>query len=368
MSDGDRQRRTDRFWPAGVPNWLRTLGMSSWMVAGVAAAVYVLSYLLATAAGIMVPLIVAVVIGVVAYPLVAALEKRHVSAWLGALLVLILLIVIIVAVAWITVAGVIGQWPQITKGVQEGIASLKTAVTSLGVNNQTVQPLVQKLQASSGSAAKSAASGIVSAVGSGLSGVFALFFGLFIGAALLYYVLSDFPTISHYIDAHLGLPADLASGVSEDAATSLRGYFQGTTVTGVAVALVIGIGVALLGVPLAVPIALVTFLTCYIPFFGAIISGAFAFLIAFGAEGFTTAVLVLAVVLVAQNLLQTVINAKAMGSSLDLHPLVVLVVTMLGGIFAGLLGAALAAPLLAMVLRAGGRISAYRLAADKAEQ
>ncbi len=60
----------------------------------------------------------------------------------------------------------------------------------------------------------------------------------------------------------------------------------------------------------------------------------------------------LVVVLVAQNLLQTVINAKTMGDSLALSPLVILVVTMLGGVFGGLLGTVLAAPLTALGVRA----------------
>ena len=61
--------------------------------------------------------------------------------------------------------------------------------------------------------------------------------------------------------------------------------------------------------------------------------------------------------LLTQNVLQTVINARVMGDSLNLHPLVVLVVTMLGGIFGGILGAALAAPVAALLLNAGKRLS-----------
>ena len=114
----------------------------------------------------------------------------------------------------------------------------------------------------------------------------------------------------------------------------------------------------LMGVPLAGTVAVVTFLTCYIPFFGAIISGAFAFMVALGSNGLTTAVALLVIVLLTQNVLQTVINARVMGESLNLHPLVVLVVTMLGGIFGGLLGAALGAPLAALFLSAGKRLAA----------
>ena len=104
----------------------------------------------------------------------------------------------------------------------------------------------------------------------------------------------------------------------------------------------------------------------YIPFFGAIISGAFACLIALGSGGLTSAVIALLVVLVIQNVLQAVINAKFMGDSLNLHPIVVLAVTIVGSIFGGLLGTTLAAPALAMVLRARKRLVEAKEEAAKA--
>ncbi len=185
---------------------------------------------------------------------------------------------------------------------------------------------------------------------------------------LLYYVLSDYPTMTGWLSGHMGrLPVELAEGVIEDAVQAMRGYFRATTITGFAVATVIGATMLIMGVPLAITVALVTFLTCYIPFFGAIISGVFAFFVALSSNGLPTAIALLVIVLLTQNVLQTAINARVMGDSLNLHPLVILVVTMLGGIFAGILGAALAAPLTALVLNAGRRLSAaYQTGFDEA--
>jgi predicted PurR-regulated permease PerM len=87
-------------------------------------------------------------------------------------------------------------------------------------------------------------------------------------------------------------------------------------------------------------------------------SGAFAFLVALSSTGLSSAIILLLIVLLTQNVLQTVMIARMMGDSLRLHPLVVLVVTMLGGIFGGLVGAALGAPLAAMFVNAGKRIAA----------
>ena len=207
-----------------------------------------------------------------------------------------------------------------------------------------------------------ALSKLFSSIASGIAGIFGFFFGIFIAVTLTYYILHDYPTLKIWLGSHIGLPADLGEGIVDDGSDALRGYFQGTTATGVVVALTIGGSALLLGVPLAIPIALVTFVTCYIPYFGAIFSGAFAFIIALGTTDLTTAVILLVIVLVAQNVLQTVVSARFMGESLSLHPIVVLVVTMLGGTFAGLLGAALAAPITAMSVRAGARLRAYQRA------
>ena len=360
MAEGARNDRSpSNLWTPRVPDWLRSLGMNSWLAIGVAGCVAILAWLFGHSASIMIPLVLAFVTGVVFYPLVERMTRVHVPRWLGALVVLLLLMLIVISVAWMVGYGVVNQWPQIKDSIREGISSAKSHLDSLGVSQQTVTTELKRLQSSGTSAGQGAVSGIAASASSVLSGVGAGLFGVFVGAVLLYYLLSDYPRIIDYLSSHLGMPADLGRGVVKDASTSLRGYFRGTTISGAVVAIFIGVGVWALGVPLAAPIAVVTFLTCYIPFFGAIISAAFAFLIALGTNGFTSAILVLVVVLVGQNLVQTIVNAKAMGESLALHPIVVLVVTMLGGIFAGLLGAMLAAPAVATLLLAKQRVAAH---------
>jgi predicted PurR-regulated permease PerM len=100
-----------------------------------------------------------------------------------------------------------------------------------------------------------------------------------------------------------------------------------------------------------VPIALVNFVTSYVPFFGALLAGAFAVLIALGANGPSTALAMLAITLLANNTLQNVFEPLAFGRALRLHPLVVMLVTTTGTLLFGLLGAILAAPVTAAALR-----------------
>ena len=115
---------------------------------------------------------------------------------------------------------------------------------------------------------------------------------------------------------------------------------------------------ALLDVPLAFAIALVTLVTSYVPYLGAIVSGAFATLIALGAQGPTVALIMLVVILVVQNVVQTLVLTRVTSDSLSIHPMVNLGSTIVGATLAGILGATLSAPLVAMVIRVRARLTA----------
>lgn len=352
--------------PEIIPGWLMAAGIGGWLIIGIAAVLALTGWFFTVTASISIPLILAIVIGMIAYPLVERMTARGIPTAAAAGLVLGLLALIIAGVSWLVVAGVIAQWPAIEAQLQSAVAAIAAQAEAAGIDTQSIQAAIESAQASAGSgevASNPLTTGLLSSLGSalssGLSSTFSLLFGIFISATLLFYVLTDWPTIADWISKHMGgLPQEVGGGIVDDAVGAMRGYFRGTTITGVVVASCIGLAMLLMGVPLAGTVAVVTFLTCYIPFFGAIISGAFAFMVALGSNGLTTALALLVIVLLTQNVLQTVINARVMGESLNLHPLVVLVVTMLGGIFGGLLGAALGAPLAALFLSAGKRLAA----------
>lgn len=350
-----------------VPESVINVGIVSWTVVGVVAVMGIAATFFAMSASITVPLILAMVIGMIAYPLVEKMVAKKVPVAGAAVIVLVFLAAVIAFAAWVVVTGVISQWPAIQAQLQAGLDSASAYLSAAGFNGEALKTALSSPEtaSSASTATKGLASSLGSAVASGISGIFALFFGIFISAMLLYYVLTDFDNISRWIGGHMGLPLEVGLDIVDDAVQALRGYFRATTITGLVVSVTIGLAMLLLSIPLAGAVVIVTFLTCYIPFFGAIISGAFAFLIALGTGGLTQAIAILVIVLIAQNVLQTVINARVMGDSLNLSPLVVLVVTMLGSIFAGLLGAALAAPVTALLISAGKRLSAVNFAEEE---
>jgi predicted PurR-regulated permease PerM len=120
-------------------------------------------------------------------------------------------------------------------------------------------------------------------------------------------------------------------------------------------------------VPLAGTIAVVTFVGGYVPYLGAWTAGAFAVLIALGAEGPETAAALALIVLLANGVLQQIVQPIAYGAALGLHPLAVLIVTIAGGALFGTIGLVLAAPLVSAAVRISADLSAARGAAEREE-
>ena len=150
--------------------------------------------------------------------------------------------------------------------------------------------------------------------------------------------------------------------------TALRRYFLGVTIVAIFNGAVVGLGAWALGVPLAGTIAVVTFVTAYVPFIGAFVSGAFAVILALAAEGTQTAAIMLVIVLLANGLLQNVLQPVAFGATLGLNPLAVLIVTIAAGALFGMVGLILGAPLTSAVVHISRDLRAARAAAEAEAQ
>ena len=140
------------------------------------------------------------------------------------------------------------------------------------------------------------------------------------------------------------MPKPLAETIGRRVLGSLRGYFLGVTIVAAFNAVVVTLGALVLGVPLVGTIAAVT-IGAYIPYLGAWAAGAFAVLIALGSSGTDAAAGMIVVQLLANGILQQLVQPFAMGAALGIHPLAVLIVTIAGGALFGTIGLILAAPL-----------------------
>ena len=164
------------------------------------------------------------------------------------------------------------------------------------------------------------------------------------------------------------VPQPVAYAMLANSARFFRGYIYGSTIVGVFNGAVIFVGALIIGVPLAATLGLVAWMTNYIPYFGAIISGAFAVLVAWGAGGPSMGIPMLIIVIIANGFLQTLVSQFALGSALNLHPLSVLFATTAGGILFGAVGGVFAAPFLKIGVDSYGLMKSAGLFGDRAAQ
>ena len=341
-----------------VPGWLWRAGVTAWMLIGLLIVVVAIYLGLSQISTLVSPLVVAVVMGMLFYPLVDRLERAGVKRGMGASIILASLAVIIMLSLFLAVRGIFDQADVIADQVQRGWEQVQDILTDLGIDLSEVEEIV-------GNLGSGASGGIGSLVTATVSSVGLFFVGVFIGTFLLYYLLKDWPLLTSWVAGHMGLPSDLGRGLIDDATTSIRQYFYALTLTSIPIAVIIGLVMWALGLPLAFTVVLVTFVTAYIPYLGAIVSGTFATLVALGSGGVTEAIIVLAAVLITQNLLQTLMLTRLSSATLSIHPIVNFGSTIIGATLAGILGATLSAPVVASVIAAQRRLRSYRWGADR---
>jgi predicted PurR-regulated permease PerM len=335
-----------------VPRWIITSGLTGWLLLGLAGVAAVVLWAMAYTSALVTPFLAAVVMAIVFAPVVDALERRHVPRLAGATLVLVGLLAFAVLFAWAIGKGIVDQAPQIGAQLKAAFGALATKLTDLGLGPSSAQ----RATAAAESAGTSTTSVLLTGIFSGLRGLSSLFFMLFIGSVIFLFMLLNGRRYASWAAGRSGLPPAVIHPVMADCGSAIRGYFRGTTIIAASNAVPVALTAWLLDVPLVGTIALITFVTAYVPFFGAIIAGVFVCLIALGAQGFTAALILLAVLLFVNNVLQNFFAPVAYGSSLNLDPLVVLLVTTAAGLVGGVGLIVLAAPLTAVISRTARRL------------
>jgi putative heme transporter len=321
------------------PTWLRNLGFSSWLLTGFVLVIVGLIWLLAETSTIVMPVILATVIGAVAGPAVGRLERHGVPRIWGAILVLAALVAIGVLIFCLVFGGISANSGEISAKMNKSLDKIQGWLGDLGIDN------TQSAKEGTAKAAPEIRATLLSGVAAGISGLKSLLFFLAFAVLSTLFVLKDGPVMHRFINRHLGIPLADANIVTTNIAKSLRSYFLAVTIIAGFNGILIGGAALILGVPLAGTIAVVTFVGAYVPFVGAWVAGGFAVLIALG-TGSTSDALILAVVaLLANGVLQQMIQPFVMGATLSLNPLVVLVVTIGAGALFGMVGLTLAAPL-----------------------
>jgi predicted PurR-regulated permease PerM len=255
---------------------------------------------------------------------------------------------------------VAGKSSELENALTNAAGKLQSALEDAGVSAGQAQ----QANAGASSSLSDAFHALLQGVGTGIQVLGGLAIFASFTALSLFFLLKDGPQIRRWTERHMGVPPEVGRVITERTLQALRGYFTGVTAVAAFNAIVIGAGALVLGVGHAGSIAVVNFAAAYIPYLGAWSAGAFTVLIALGSQGSTTALIMAVIVLLANGILQQMIQPIAFGAALGIHPLAVLIVTIAGGSLFGMIGLVLAAPLTSAVTHIAADLAKTRATAE----
>lgn len=331
---------------ARPPAWVLRVGRTSWAFLGFAGALAVVIFVLGSLRDIVIPLLIATFLAVVFAPVVDWLAARRVPRALGALLVILLVFAVFFVALSIVVIGIVDQTDELTDAFDDARKRIIDAV-----EHWNLEGIVESIREQADDSGGLVRDGLGQRVGSALGSAAGLVSGLVLGVVLLYYLLKDGGSLVRSAIAHRsrsGVPQ--AERIVAQAADSIRGYVRGRSILAVVQGIAVAIALWALDVPLAGSVGVVNFIGAFIPYLGAFVGGAFAVLMGLAGGGADLALVALGVVLFVNLVLENLLEPKLIGSTLQLHPVVVLVSTVAGGLLIGIVGLILAAPTVAISL------------------
>ena len=331
---------------ATPPAWVRRIGRTSWAFVGFAAAVAIAIYVLGILSDVVIPLVVAAFLAVVFAPVVDWLAARRVPRPVGALLVILLIFGVFAVALGIVVIGVVDRADELSDAFDDARERITDAVDQWNLDG-----LVDSIRDQAGNSGGLVGDGLGDRVGSVLGSAAGFVGGLVLGVVLLYYLLKDGRMlVRSFVARRSSASAAQSDRIVAQAAASIRGYVRGRSLLALVQGVAVSLALWILDVPLAGSVGVVNFIGAFIPYFGAFVGGAFAVLMGLAGGGATLALLALAVVLFVNLVLENLLEPKLVGSTLQLHPVVVLISTVAGGLLLGIVGLILASPTVAIGL------------------
>lgn len=331
--------------PSVIPRSLVVAADWSWRLLLVGIVAYAAVRVLALLSLVVIPLVAAVLLAALLRP-VAGLLHRRLPGPLSALLTLLLAVVVMGGLGYLIGVRFAQQLPSLIQQLVGTVHQLREEFAGAGVAqfqlDQIETSVIDWLQRNRSEAVGYLTTG---------AGYFIEFFTLLILTLFItFFFLYDGERIWHWLISPL--PARKVRRV--DAAgrvawATTTGYVRGTAVIATIHGIVIGLAMFLLGVPLALPLAVLIFLGSFIPFVGALVAGGLAVLVTFGTQGWLVALILLGILIVESQLEVHLLQPLIVGRYVRLHPLAIGLSFAVGTVLAGIVGAIIAVPTAAVI-------------------
>ncbi len=339
----------------GVPRWLELSASWSWRLLIVGGAIIAASWALAQLFLVTMPIILATVIATILIPPAEYLERRGMPPAAAGLVVVLGSILVVVGTLAAVAPSFVDQLRELGPTLIEGRDTVIDWASGdpLNIDPARIDELLQQAREALGSNSQGVVGGIArgaSIVGQGIA-------ALVLMIVLLFFFVKDRDQITGWAKARLPEESrETASALGQRAWAALGGYVRGTAIIALIDAIGIGIGLAIIGVPLAMPLTLLVFMGGFLPVIGAFAAGLIAVLVALAAGGLSKALLALGLILAVQQLEGNILQPMIMRRAVNLHPTVILIALTAGAAIAGIVGAFLSVPIAAVAAAVGNEL------------
>ncbi|MGW7311134.1 AI-2E family transporter [Streptomyces sp. NPDC054835] len=343
---------------AAIPWGMRVAAEAGWRLLVLAGTVWVLMKVISSVQLVVLAFVAALLITALLQPTVALLRRKGLPRGLATAVTAVSGFVVMGLVGWFVVWQVMDNIDNLSDQVREGIDDLKRWLldSPFHVTESQINDIAKNLSDTIGANAEQITSAglqgvtvIVEAMTGILLAMFSTLFLLYDGKKVWEWTLKLVPA-----QARPGV-----AGAGPRAWRTLTAYVRGTVLVALIDAVFIGLGLYFLDVPMAVPLAVFIFLFAFIPMVGAVLSGALAVVVALVTNGVFTALMVIVVVLAVQQIEGHVLQPFILGRAVRVHPLAVVLAVAAGGLTAGIGGAVVAVPLVAVSNTVVGYLRAY---------
>ncbi|CAN7459981.1 AI-2E family transporter [Arthrobacter sp. LjRoot78] len=295
---------------------------------------------------LVIPVLIALILAAAIMPFVNLLKRRGLPASAATAVAFVALLAVLAGVTTVIVASIRSQWGDLASQASSGLDELQSFLLNgpIPVDGEQIE------QARAAIVEFAASSQVRSGAITGLSVITEFLAGASLMVVILFFFLKDGAAIwNFFLRPYTGAREAKLRRSGARTIQVLGDYVRGTAIVALVDTVAIGTALLVLGVPLAIPLAIIVFIGAFVPIVGATVAGILAALVALVANGPVVALIVVIVVIAVNQLEGNLLQPVVMGKSLQLHALVILLALTAGTILAGIIGAVLSVPLAAVI-------------------
>lgn len=331
----------------GVPELMRRAGGWAWRLLAIALVLWILGRVFKRLELVLVPITLALFLTTILYPAVRFLRRHRWPRLLSTWAVVLAAVAIVAGVVTVIIPGLQHEFSHLGDELNRSLDQVRDRLSRKPFNvspsdfDRYVNDVKDQL--------RSNRKGIFTEVTASAETVVRAIAATLLTVVLTFFFLNDGDRMVDWFVGHFQASrARRLDDVAQRVWLTLTAYVRGTAINGVVNATVIGTGLAVLRVPLVIPIVVLTAVSAFVPIAGAIVSGAIAALIALVSRGVAAALIMVGLTIVAHHLEGYLVGPFVLGRAVRLHPVVVLVSLTAGTLIGGIVGAFYAVPVVAI--------------------